>query len=134
MEMEWRNRHLGAAGEELVVRYERAKLAAAGKSRLADRVEHVAQTQGDGLGYDILSFTPRGEEHFIEVKTTRLGAATPFYVTPSEVSFSTENVERYSLYRVYAFDTDPRIFTLGGPLAATCTLETAQYVALPRPT
>ena len=72
LEMEARNRSLGAAGEEFVLRFEQARLLAAGQDRLAGRIEHVAQTRGDGDGFDILSFEPSGAERLIEVKTTKM--------------------------------------------------------------
>lgn len=65
--IESRNLSLGQSGEEFVFRYEQWRLAHMGKSELADRVEHVSLTKGDGLGYDILSFDANGRERFIEV-------------------------------------------------------------------
>jgi hypothetical protein len=52
---------------------------------MADRVEHVSATRGDGFGYDVLSFEPDGRERFIEVKTTAFGAMVPFFVTRNEL-------------------------------------------------
>jgi hypothetical protein len=78
LEIEARNRSLGRAGEELVVRFEHERLWAAGKRKLAERIDHVAVSQGDGLGYDILSFETDGRERLIEVKTTRFGPLTRF--------------------------------------------------------
>lgn len=126
------NRQLGTNGEALVVSYERARLSSLGLDTLAGRVEHVAVTRGDGLGYDVLSFSPAGREHFIEVKTTQLGPLTPFYVTAGEMSFSGEHPESYSLYRVYDFANDPRMFSLAGRVDVTCRVTPAQYVAVPR--
>lgn len=126
------NRQLGTNGEVLVVTYERARLSSLGLDNLADRVEHVAITRGDGLGYDVLSYSPAGRERFIEVKTTQLGPLTPFYVTAGEMSFSGEHENDYSLYRVYDFATDPRIFSLDGRVDVTCRLSPAQYTAVPR--
>ncbi len=48
---EAQNRALGLAGEQLVLEYEIRRLHALGNRALADRVEHVAKTQGDGCGY-----------------------------------------------------------------------------------
>lgn len=126
------NRQLGANGEVLVVSYERARLSSLGLDNLADRVEHVAVTRGDGLGYDVRSFSPAGSERFIEVKTTQLGPLTPFYVTAGEMRFSSEHEDSYSLYRVYDFAMDPRMFALEGRVDQTCSLAPAQYVATPR--
>lgn len=71
-----RNASLGAAGEKFVFEVEHQRLWEAGKRRLAEKTEHVAATQGDGLGYDIASSEGSGRERFIEVKTTRFGART----------------------------------------------------------
>ncbi|HYC91167.1 MAG TPA: DUF3883 domain-containing protein [Thermoanaerobaculia bacterium] len=129
---EARNHALGAGGEELVVSYERARLSSLGLDVLADRVEHVSVTRGDGLGYDVLSYSSIGRERFIEVKTTQLGPMTPFYVTLGELAFSREFAADYSLYRVYQFTSTPRMFSLDGDVGATCSLSPAQYTAVPR--
>lgn len=129
---EARNRTLGTNGEALVVSYERTRLSSLGQDILADRVEHVAQTRGDGLGYDVLSFSPQGRERFIEVKTTQLGSLTPFYVTSGEMTFSAEHANDYSLYRVYEFASAPRMFALDGRVDETCRMSPVQYVAVPR--
>ena len=62
LEIEARNRKLGVAGEEFVMRFEAERLWQAGHKELADRVEHVAMTRGDGGGYDILSFDGNGRD------------------------------------------------------------------------
>jgi len=79
------NRSLGLAGELFVVDLETKRLNAAGQKQLANRVEHASTAQGDGLGYDILSYETSGQERFIEVKTTAFGGTTPFYVTHNEL-------------------------------------------------
>src|SRR5690606_26774598 len=80
---ESRNRDLGRAGEKLALMFEVNRLHAAGKSRLADKIEHISESRGDGAGFDILSFDEDGRERFIEVKTTAFIAETPFFVTPN---------------------------------------------------
>jgi len=129
---ETQNRILGAAGEDFVVSFERARLEALGLGSLAASVERVSVSRGDGLGFDVRSFLDRHREKFIEVKTTQLGAATPFYLTSNEVAFSSEYEEQFSLYRVYSFGDDPMLFSLDGALNETCDLRTTQYAALPR--
>lgn len=69
--LEAANRALGLAGELVVARREQSYLHSIGRTKLADRVEHVAQTKGDGLGYDVLSFDQKGREKWIEVKTQK---------------------------------------------------------------
>lgn len=129
---EARNRTIGTGGESLVVSYERARLSRLGLGNLAARVEHVAKTRGDGLGYDVLSFETSGADKYIEVKTTKLGPMTPFYVTTNELEFSREHRHEYSLYRVYDFAATPSIFALNGAVDASCALSASTYVAVPR--
>ena len=77
---------------------------------LANRVEHVSDIRGDGLGYDVLSFEASGAERFIEVKTTVFGAVTPFYVSRNELAFSEEKDDQFVLARVHEFRSAPKFF------------------------
>ena len=131
LEAEARNRSLGRAGEELVLRFEHERLWRAGERSLADRIEHVARTQGDGLGYDIRSFEVGGQDRLIEVKTTRFGALTPFFASRNEVEVSEERRDEYQLYRLFSFRAEPRLFTLAGSLRSSCQLEPFSYSAVP---
>jgi len=99
-----RNRALGLAGELLVLAYEQQALKACGRRDLAASVRHVAQIEGDGAGYDILSYTSAGETKYIEVKTTRGAAETAFYMTSNEVAFAAQHPGPYYVYRVYDLD------------------------------
>jgi hypothetical protein len=123
------NRDLGARGEEFVMAFEHARLWAAGARKLADRIDHVAKNQGDGLGYDILSFETDGKERLVEVKTTRFGLYTPFYASRNEVVVSQHHHSQYFIYRVCNFSKNRKLFLLNGPIEQTCTLEPVQYVA-----
>ncbi|MGC4073297.1 MAG: DUF3883 domain-containing protein [Nibricoccus sp.] len=124
---EARNLSLGKAGEELVLKFERYRLERQGLDRLASRVEHVSQTQGDGLGFDVLSFDEDGRERFIEVKTTAFARETPFFASSSELSFARTNAERYFLCRVFEFKKRPRCFTLTGSFEEHCRLDPVTY-------
>jgi hypothetical protein len=131
LEAEGRNQSLGLAGEGLVLRFERERLRRAGERNLADRIEHVSQTQGDGLGYDIQSFELDGRNRLIEVKTTRFGALTPFFASRNEVEVSEERRDEYQVYRIFRFRSEPRLFTLAGSLRTSCQLEPFSYAAVP---
>ncbi|HTL67518.1 MAG TPA: DUF3883 domain-containing protein [Lacunisphaera sp.] len=131
LEQEARNASLGLAGEELMLKFEHRKLWEAGQHKLADRIEHVSKTKGDGLGFDILSFDLNGRERLIEVKTTRLGPFTPFYVSRNEVTMSSRRKEEYQLFRVFDFGEKPRFFALDGSIRDTCLLEPLSFSALP---
>lgn len=126
---ESRNRSLGRAGELFVAEVEARRLHAVGKPRLAERVEHVAATQGDGFGYDVLSFDDDGRERLIEVKTTAFGELTPFYVSRNELARSEADADQYHLYRLFDFRDRPRLFDLPGSISVRCHLEAVSYLA-----
>lgn len=131
IEREARNRTLGLAGEALVMEFEAHRLHKLGKGRLADRIEQVSQTQGDGCGFDVLSFDESGQERFIEVKTTAFTAETPFYLSKNEVQFSSENNDKYWLYRVFRFRDAPKMFQLDGSVKRSCILDPVNFQAIP---
>ncbi|QIF04808.1 DUF3883 domain-containing protein [Roseimicrobium sp. ORNL1] len=132
LELEASNRSLGAAGEEFVIQLEHRRLWIAGKHSLAERIEHVSKTKGDGLGYDILSFEESGKERLIEVKTTSFGQMTPFFLSRNELLASKALSDLYQLYRVFSFRKDPRLYTLRGSLQDCCELEPVNYSAFPQ--
>ncbi len=110
------NAALGSAGERFIINYEHARLIYLGKENLAERVERVSETRGDQEGFDILSFDETGKDRYIEVKTTKYGKQTPFFVSPNELDFSKQNSEKYYLYRLFHFRKEPKLFTLQGYL------------------
>jgi uncharacterized protein DUF3883 len=126
------NQSLGAAGEAFVLNFERARLIHHGKPGLADRIEQVSQTRGDAVGYDVMSFDSSGRERFIEVKTTRFGKETPFFVSRNQVGVSRTISQQYHLYRVFRFRVSPRLYTLQGALQDICTLEPIEFMAQAR--
>ena len=132
LEREARNRSLGSAGEAFILNYERARLVHLGKEQLASRIEHTARVRGDYEGYDILSFEESGRERFIEVKTTKYGGETPFYVSRNEVAVSNRESAKYQVYRLFDFRQKPRLYTLPGAIEANCILSPTTYLALPR--
>jgi hypothetical protein len=114
----------------LVVRLECHRLRLAGRDDLAQRVEWIAQTVGDGLGFDILSFDDIDEsEKLVEVKTTSLGKFFPFYVTGNEVRCSADVGDRFQLFRVYNFAREPHVYILTGSLSVNCQLEPTLFRA-----
>lgn len=129
LEREARNRSLGLAGEEFAIRFEQWRLAELGAGQLAERVKHVSKEQGDGLGFDILSFEPDGRERFIEVKTTTFGERTPFFVSANEVRFARESGQQFRLYRLFDFKASPRLFEMAGPIEQHCALDATTFRA-----
>lgn len=125
---EARNSALGSAGELLVMQYEEYRLRSAGKAGLADRIEHVSKSRGDGLGYDILSFEPSGKERFVEVKTTAFAKETPFYASRNEISFSEDYHEHFHLYRLFEFRKSPKLFSLPGAIGNSCHMDPVSFI------
>lgn len=101
---------VGKAGEYLVLdllkeQYEGADV----------EIEHVAETEGDGYGYDIRLTLQDKIEVYIEVKTTTFNSVDGFYLTPCELKAArqclneeTSKTKSYSIYRVYNFDQKTR--------------------------
>ncbi|MBN7820830.1 DUF3883 domain-containing protein [Bowmanella yangjiangensis] len=127
---EARNAALGLAGEQLILEYEDYRLRQAGKKVLANKIEHVSSTQGDGLGYDVLSFEESGKERFIEVKTTAFAKETPFFASRNEVNFAEARAEQFYLYRLFEFKKSPKLFALQGDLKLHCRLDPVSYVCI----
>jgi hypothetical protein len=75
----------------------------------------VAAEEGNGAGFDVLSFKAQGKERLIEVKTTTGSEQTSFFLTRNEISVATERPGHWHLYRIHLFAQRARIF---GPTAA----------------
>lgn len=131
LEREARNRSLGDAGELFTLNYERSRLIAAGKEGLAAKIEHTAKVRGDYEGYDILSYNEDGSERLIEVKTTKYGIDTPFYVSRNEVRTSEQLAAHYQVYRLFEFRERPQLFKLPGAISQTCRLSATTFLAQP---
>jgi hypothetical protein len=132
VEREARNRSLGAAGEAFVLNYERARLVHAGHEALAAKIEHTAVVRGDYEGYDVLSFEESGAERLIEVKTTKYGLETPFFVTRNEVSTSERRAAQFQVYRLFEFKAAPRMYMLSGAIGTSCNLSASTFLARPK--
>lgn len=98
------SKKLGMAGEKLVALIERDKLKGLTLFEEAEKVKKVL----DGEGYDILSFDEKGNEIYIEVKTTTGNSDEPFYLSANEKAFCEEHVDKYIVYRLhnYSFVTN----------------------------
>lgn len=113
------NRALGKAGESFVLDIEKQRLSLSKRADLARQVRWVSAEEGDGAGYDVLSFDPEGQERLIEVKTTNGSARTPFFLTRNERDLAAERPQDWRIYRVHLFASTPRIFTISPPLEET---------------
>ncbi len=124
-----RNRQLGLLGEERAFHSERARLKAEGRDDLARKVRWVSQEDGDGAGYDILSFQHTGQERLVEVKTTTGHGRTPFFITANELSVSQERPDNYRIMRLFDFARIPQAFEISPPIDSATRLTPTQYRA-----
>lgn len=99
-EVNKRNKDIGEEGELFVLKHEIEYLGEA----LGSKVRHVAKDDGDGAGYDILSYDKSGQVRFLEVKTTTSRLETPFYLTENERLFLEMYGDEAEIVRVYNFD------------------------------
>jgi hypothetical protein len=129
VERDFRNRVLGKAGEEFVLDLERNALSRHDRSDLARKVRWISEEDGDGAGFDILSYDASGNERLIEVKTTNGAAKTPFFLSRNEREVSDERPEAWLLYRVHLFSQKPQIFTVRPPLENTLHLNPESWRA-----
>ncbi|WP_405118255.1 DUF3883 domain-containing protein [Pseudomonas leptonychotis] len=123
------NRKLGRAGEQWVIEFEQQRLTDMGSPELFQRLDWVADTQGDGTGFDILSFDDETNHRFIEVKTTNGNLGSSFLVSHNELEFSKEAGNQFYLYRVFQFREGPRLFTLNGDLSRHVYLKPTDFRA-----
>lgn len=118
-----RNRELGRMGEKRILEHECAQLIAHDRADLARKVEWTSEERGDGAGYDIRSFDPtNGHERLIEVKATRGGPTTDFFLTRTECEVAQERPDVWRLYRVHTLPVRPEFFVLTPPLESAVVL------------
>jgi hypothetical protein len=124
------DRKLGSAGELAVIAKEIQFLKNIGRSDLAQKVFYVSAVEGDGAGYDIKSFSHDGQIRYIEVKTTRGGISTPFFMSINEIRFSELHAENYVLYRLFEFSIEEasgKLFKVEGNIQAAMQLEPINF-------
>ena len=132
-ERDARARALGEAGEQFLLNFERRELRKAGRPDLAKRVRWVSKHEGDGAGFDILSFSPAGAERWLEVKTTNGPATTPFWITANERRVSRRHPDKFLLARIFDFSRSPGAFELRPPLSAHVAFQPTVFRAALRP-
>lgn len=128
-ERDARNRSLGKAGEELVLRHEKQTLLSAGRSDLADKVRWTSHLDGDGFGYDVLSFETDGAQRLLEVKTTNGWERTPFHISRNELAVAAAFTDSWHLIRLWDFARQPRAFALRPPLEQHAELTATSFLA-----
>lgn len=125
----------GNIGEKLVLDFERERLRQLSINEVEEKVFLTSSKQekyGNAYPCDIISYDPAtGKEIYIEVKTTRGGIDTPFYISADEVQFSIDYADAYRLYRV--FDAlkggEPKVYLTSGKVEDNFLLENERYIA-----
>ncbi len=100
----------------------RDQLSSASWQNLAERVERISGTRGDGRGFELLSLESDGSERLIEVKATKPVKEMSSLLTAQEVQASIAYVCCYRVYRVLDLAGGPRIYTRPRPLEAWSNL------------
>lgn len=122
-------KEIGLDGEQWVVHFEKTRLRVAGRPELAEAVEHVSVSRGDGLGYDILSYDTNERELHIEVKSTPFKIGTPFMITRNELEHARRHSDAARLYRVFQLYQQPRLYMLAGSLEDKLKLDAISFRA-----
>lgn len=118
------NKRIGDLGELWVKKYENEKLVNLNKRELVNQIIHTSIKEGDGTGYDILSFDENGDKIYIEVKTTTGALNNAMFITRNELERSKEEKENYYLYRVYNYNEKADtadLLIIRGELSNLCT-------------
>lgn len=112
-----KNKKLGDSGEELVMKFEQNRLRTLGLPKNYAPEWH-SRTQGDGLGYDILSYNAEMEKIYIEVKSTSADENTHFFISNRELERSRVEGDNYYLYRLSNLrkNSNVKLEVYNGPL------------------
>ncbi len=110
-EINKKRKETGDKGEEIVFLLEKAYFESINRKDLAEKVQHVSLEQGDGLGYDILSFFDNEKEKYIEVKstTTSIESQFKFNISKNELKFLEEHKDDAFVYRVSLATEPPEV-------------------------
>lgn len=122
------NRRLGRLGEAKVFDMELRRLTEVMPKRVPD-LKWVARDEGDGHGYDIRSFDERGEDRYIEVKTTCGNRTTPFFISRNERNAAEKYGESYRIFRVFSYYNASSVFVIKPPLDEAVHLEPQVFQA-----
>jgi len=122
-------RELGKAGEKFLYQAEQNRLSSLGRDDLAGRVRWVSKEDGDGTGYDILSYSANGRKRLLEVKTTNGPITTPFWISRNELNVANENPDTFRVARLYHFSRSPEAYKLRPPLTNHIHLNATEYLA-----
>ncbi|VVB90060.1 Uncharacterised protein [uncultured archaeon] len=111
-----KNQKTGKKGERLVFREEKKYLEKIGRMDLIKKLKHISN-EDDSAGYDILSFDEKGNEKYIEVKSTtsKVSNVHHFNISSNEYEKG-RKIKNYHIYFVFETNTkNPKIFPLERP-------------------
>lgn len=128
-ERDARNRALGKAGEQRVIEHEKTVLRLARRHELAEKVRWTAAEDGDGAGFDILSYETDGRPRLLEVKTTNGWERTPFHISRNELAVAEANRDIWHLIRVWNFARKPTAYSIRPPLDSQISLTPTSFLA-----
>ena len=135
VDFEQENRHkksIGALAEKAVIEYEIELLKSKGINDAEKIVKRVSEEIGDGLGFDILSYEEVDGiliEKYIEVKGTKGGIKSDFYLSRNELEFSKEYQDKFYLYRVFNLAKRKKMYVLHGSMYENLELIPQNYKA-----
>ncbi|QPQ34437.1 protein NO VEIN domain-containing protein [Lysinibacillus sp. JNUCC-52] len=110
-----KRKEIGDIAEEKVYTYVQKKVEEVFGKEYLEKVEHVAKTQGDGLGYDITAFDYRNPSNpprpiKIEVKgTTLTDKRVPYFISYSELEKFIKHKENIWVIRVFGVTKQERL-------------------------
>ena len=133
-ESDRKNKKTGDLGERLVLDYERKRLLDAGVTDIDKKLILTSEDPKYGNAYpcDIISVDAETNTIlYIEVKTTRYSAESPFFISEEERKFSEDHASQYRLYRVFnAISTkEPKFYETVGYVGDNFTLTSDRYIA-----
>ena len=103
---------VGLAGEEYVYDYLFHNLMKEGKENLANKIVKQYEDLNEYPGYDIKSFDSRGNEIYIEVKSTKGKKNESFNISKNELDSAKKHRTKYYIYLVVNALTDPKIYQI----------------------
>lgn len=103
---------------------------------ICNQIRHLSVDEGDGLGYDIKSFSFDKEslcfvDRYIEVKSTSSGINTPFYFSINEYLTAKEEAEKYFIYRLYKDGNKWNYYIINDPINKNETTPVS-FLAIPK--
>lgn len=123
---------ISEGGVHLVLNHEKEYLLANNLPDLAQNVIKMSCTNG-GVGYDILSYDLNGNEKLIGVKTTSGGKSLGFYISPNEVSISSQYPNKYYIYRIFDYNQETntgKYFVIQGSVEENFKLTPSEFKAV----